>query len=159
MKLITQAALGEMMERAGASPRRRTHHNLHEVAEDPIQRLFVAAQRDSYFRAHRHAHKWECSVVLRGLFDVLIFDDEGAVQQRISVGPEADIVAFEIPANTWHAWLPLRDDSLFFEIKSGPYDPQTAAEPAAWAPAEGTPEVAAFVERLRTAQVGDRIVP
>lgn len=156
MKLVTQQTLDDMLERAGASPRLRTHHNLHEQPEDPVQRLFVAARRDSYFRAHRHAGKWEFSVVLRGAFDVLTFDDGGCVTGRITVGPQSEIAAFEIPPDTWHAWLPLSDDAVFFEVKRGPYDPQTAAEPAPWAPAEGSPGVAGFVEWLRAARIGER---
>lgn len=155
MKLVTQSLLDEMIARAGDSPRRRSHHNMHELPEDPVQRLFVAAKRDSYFRAHRHPGKWEFSVVLRGLFDVLTFDGEGRLTQRIAVGPEAGIAAFELPPDTWHAWVPMSDDAVFFEVKRGPYDPQTAAEPAPWAPPEGAPEVAAFAARLREAQVGD----
>lgn len=155
MKLITQANLDELIGRAGDSARRRSHHSLHEQAEDPVQRLLVAAKYDSYFRVHRHPGKWELSVVLRGLFDVLTFDDEGRITQRISVGPDAAIAAFELPPDTWHAWVVQRDDSVFFEVKRGPYDPQTAAEAAVWAPAEGTPGAPAFLERLRHARIGD----
>jgi hypothetical protein len=35
---------------------------------------------------------------------------------------------------------------VIFEVKEGPYTPVTAADLAAWAPEEGTPEAAAFVE-------------
>jgi cupin fold WbuC family metalloprotein len=158
MKRVTSATLTEMMARAAASPRQRSHYNLHEAADDPVQRLFVAAKRDSYFRVHRHPAKWEFSLVVRGLFDVLTFDDTGLVLDRIRVGPAADIIAFELPANTWHAWLPQLDDSAFFEVKQGPYDPATAAEFASWAPAEGAPEAALFASKLQAARVGERVV-
>lgn len=157
MKLVTPQLIADMASRAAASPRLRSHHNLHEVAEDPVQRLFVAAKRDSYFRVHKHPQKWEFSVVVRGLFDVLVFDDRGVVTERIRVGPESDVLAFELPPNTFHTWLPLAEDSVFFEVKQGPYDPQLAAEFAIWAPAEGTAEASAFAARLQLANVGDRI--
>jgi cupin fold WbuC family metalloprotein len=156
MKLIAPQLIDEMLSRAAASPRLRTHHNLHEVAEDPVQRLWVAVKRDSYFRVHKHPQKWEFSVVVRGLLDVLVFDDNGVIAERIRVGPEGDVLAFELPPNTFHTWLPLSDDSVFFEVKQGPYDPQAAAEFAAWAPAEGTAEAPAFAARLLLAKIGDR---
>jgi cupin fold WbuC family metalloprotein len=157
MKLITSQSIADMMARAAASPRLRNHHNLHEVAEDPVQRLFVAVKRDSYFRVHKHPQKWELSVVISGLLDVLTFDDSGVLIERVRVGPEGDILALELPANIFHTWLPVADDSAFCEVKQGPYDPQTAAEFAAWAPAEGSAEAPAFAMLLRQAKVGDKL--
>ncbi len=93
---------------------------------------------------------------MQGLLDVLTFDDAGVIKQRIRVGPEGDVVAFELPPNTFHTWLPLADNSVFFEIKQGPYDPQTAAEFAAWAPAEGADDAAAFAARLMLAKIVDK---
>jgi hypothetical protein len=43
----------------------------------------------------------------------------------------------------------------FLEIKEGPYDPATATEYAAWAPAEGDAAVPEFTAWLRGAQPGD----
>jgi cupin fold WbuC family metalloprotein len=155
MKLVTPSVFSQLIDQASASPRRRSNFNLHEQARDPVQRLFVAAKHDSYFRAHRHPDKWEFSIVVRGAFTVLTFDEHGVVRQRIQVGPNTDVSAFELPPNTFHAWLPLEDDSVFFEVKQGPYDAATAAQFASWAPAEGAPEVAEFVRKLSAAQVGD----
>ena len=157
MKLVTRDVFAQMLEQATASPRRRSNYNLHEEAAAPIQRLFIAAKKDSYFRVHRHPGKWEFSIVVRGLFDVLTFDDQGLLTQRIRVGPNADVYAFELPPNTYHTWLPLEDDALFFEVKEGPYDATTAAQFAPWAPAEGAREVEEFVRKLTLAEVGDTL--
>jgi len=155
MKLITADLLADLMDQAGASPRRRAHHTVHESPADPIQRFFVAARRDSYFRPHRHRRRGEFALVLQGRLDVIVLDDRGKVLQRVALGPDARVVGFEMAADTWHAWLPMTDEALFFELKQGPYDPQTAAEFAPWSPVEGTPHVAAFAARLRQAKVGD----
>ena len=92
------------------------------------------------------------------LIDVLLFDDHGVVTERITVGPNANVHGFEIPANTWHTWLPRRDESVFFEVKEGPYDPQGAAEFASWSPEEGSAQVSEFVNRLRKAVIGTSVV-
>ena len=157
MKWITAELIDGLIAQAGGNARRRTNHNIHELPADPVQRLFVAARADSYFRPHRHQERAETAIVIRVLLDVLVFDDAGRVVECASVGPGAAKVGFEMPANTWHSWVPRTDDAVFFETKQGPYDPQTAAEFASWAPAEGTPQVKEFVARLRTARVGDRI--
>jgi cupin fold WbuC family metalloprotein len=158
MKLITSELIDGLIARAAALDRRRCNHNIHESPSDPIQRMLVAAMRDSYFRPHRHAAKWEFAVVMRGRFDVILLDDTGCVARRISVGPAAEAVGFEIPPDMYHSWIPAADGSVFVEVKQGPYDARTAAEFAGWAPAEGTPDVGRYVARLRAAQPGDRVV-
>ena len=156
MKVITFVLIDELIVRAAASDRRRTNHNVHESPSDPIQRMVVAAQRDSYFRPHRHATKWEFAVVIRGRFDVILLDDTGCVTERLSVGLGGDAVGFEIPPNSWHSWIPAVDGSVFVEVKQGPYDSRTAADFAVWAPAEGAADVGRYLERLRNTKVGDR---
>lgn len=154
MKLITAELLDGLIAKASESPRRRTHHNVHSSGDAPVQRYFIAAKQDSYFRPHRHPMKWEFALVVRGGFDVFVFDEAARVTERHAVGPGTAVVAFEIPANTWHTWLPTADDSVFVEVKEGPYDPDTAAEFAPWAPPEGAPAVADFLARLRAADIG-----
>ena len=157
MKCIRHDDLNDLCAKAGQLPRRRTNLNVHEQASDPVQRLFVSADTTSYFRPHRHPRSWEFSIVLKGRFDVLVFDDQGRLTHRIALGPQADTAAFELPENTWHTWIPLEDGSLFFECKKGPYDPATTVEFAAWAPPEGAPGAAAFQDKLIALKAGDRL--
>jgi cupin fold WbuC family metalloprotein len=155
MKLISTSMLDELTAKASASPRRRAHLNLHSSATDPVQRFIVVAQRDSYVRPHRHGSKSELATVLRGSFEVVVFDDAGSITARHVVGDGANI-AFEIPRATWHTLLPLSDGAAFLEIKEGPYDPATASEFAAWAPEEGSPATQMFQRWVSEARVGSR---
>ncbi|OPZ59355.1 MAG: hypothetical protein BWY87_01045 [Deltaproteobacteria bacterium ADurb.Bin510] len=155
MKLITNAVLDELCQKAAASPRRRLNLNIHAELDDPIQRLFVAACPDSYFRPHRH--KPETALVVRGRFDLLTFDDEGQVLERLELGPQAEMLGFELEAGVWHTWVSLSDDAILFETKAGPYTPLTEADFAPWAPAEGAAAVPAFLQRLRAARPGDSL--
>jgi len=154
MKLFSRALLDELTTRATGSPRQRAHHNIHGSPEDPVQRFFVAAQRNSYFRPHRHLSRSELAVILRGRFELLTFDDAGRVTGRHEVGEGTPTVAYETPQGTWHTLLAAADGSAFLEIKQGPYDPATAAEFAPWAPAEGHESATRFLEWLRHAQPG-----
>ena len=156
MRIFSQSLLDELAAKAAASPRARAHHNIHASAADPLQRFFVVADRRSYFRPHRHHTRAELATVLRGGFDVLTFDDAGCIVARWSVGAGTGNLAIETPPMTWHTLLAHADGSAFLETKQGPYDPVTAAEFAAWAPAEGDAAVPAFLEWLRAAQPGDR---
>jgi len=155
MKLFSQTLLDELTAKASASPRGRANHNIHASAADPVQRFFIVAQRDTYFRPHRHLTKSELALVIRGHFDVLTFDELGRVLARYAVGADGDAIAYETPQGTWHTLVPGAAGGAFLEIKEGPYDPATATEFAAWAPAEGAADVPQFLRWLRAAQPGD----
>ena len=77
MKLLPHSLLDELTASAAASPRRRAHHNIHANPTDLVQRFIVVAQRDSYFRPHRHATRAELAVILRGKLEVVTFDEGG----------------------------------------------------------------------------------
>ena len=154
MKLFSQDILNELSAKAASSPRLRANHNIHAAGSDPVQRFFIATQRDTYFRPHRHLTKSEFALVLRGYFDVLTFDENGGVTGRYRVGSDTPNIGFETPRGTWHTLLAGTDGAAFLEIKEGPYDPATAAEFAPWAPPEGHESVPAFQQWLWRAQPG-----
>ena len=156
MQTFPHSLLDDLAAKASASPRGRAHHNIHASPADPVQRFFVVANRDSYFRPHRHHTKSELTLVLRGAFDILTFDDAGVVQARWSVGEGQPAFAYETPVGTWHTLLARGNGAAFVEVKEGPYDPATAVEFAPWAPAEGEPAAARCREWIRGAQPGER---
>lgn len=152
MKLFDTRLLDEMAAQAAASPRRRAHHTVHASADDPVQRFFVVADRQSYFRPHRHLSKSELALAVKGRFALIEFDESGRVTARHVIG--GDVFAYEAPRATWHTLIAQEDGSAFLEIKEGPYDPATAVEFAAWAPPEGDGRVPDFMQWLRSAAPG-----
>jgi len=155
LELLPRALLDELAAKAAASPRLRAHHNIHATPADPVQRFLVVAQRDSYFRPHRHASRSELALLLRGAVDVLLFDDSGRVLARHAVGTGADNFGYETPQGVWHTLVPAAAGCAFLEVKEGPYDPATAVQFAAWAPPEGDAAVPGFRAWLRKAHTGD----
>lgn len=156
MKLISQSLLDELAAAASLSPRRRTHYNLHASNADLVQRYLVVANRDSYFRPHRHTARSELALIVRGAVDLLAFDAGGRVTARYALGAGSGNIAYESGPGGWHTVIVNADIAAFLEIKEGPYDPATASEFAAWAPAEGDAGVARFLEWARHAAPGDR---
>jgi cupin fold WbuC family metalloprotein len=154
MKLFSRSLLDDLAARATASPRQRANHNIHAHATDVVQRFFIAANRNTYFRPHRHLAKSELAMVIRGRFAVLTFDPSGQVLGRYEVGEGAPVIGFETPQATWHTLVACDDGATFLEIKEGPYDAASAAEFAPWAPAEGHASVPQYQAWLATAQPG-----
>jgi cupin fold WbuC family metalloprotein len=156
MKIFGRTLLTELAAKAAASPRKRAHLNIHESASDLVQRFFVAADPDTYFRPHRHHTKSELASIVRGRFELVTFDDDGRITARFEIGDDTPALAYETSHATWHTLLSLTPGATFLEVKEGPYDASTAAEFAAWAPAEGDASVPKFLAWLRRAKIGER---
>lgn len=154
MKLLPHALLDELTAKAAASERRRAHYNIHAGPADLVQRFIVVALRESYFRPHRHAARAELALILHGEVDVVTFDQSGRLTARHAVGEGTANLAYETPPATWHTVIVKSASAAFLEIKEGPYDPATASQFAAWAPAEGESAVRDYQEWLRRAPNG-----
>ncbi|MGE5469024.1 MAG: WbuC family cupin fold metalloprotein [Ignavibacteria bacterium] len=154
MKQIDRARLDDLTRQALASPRKRMNLNLHEDLADPIQRLAIAMEPDTYIRPHFHRHSWELLIALRGRFVVLHFDDEGTVIARSILGEEASVV--ETPLGGWHAVLSLDPGAVIFEVKHGPYAPFSENDFAAWSPAADTEASRKLMAWFVSARVGER---
>lgn len=157
MKVIDQALLTELTAKAQASPRGRSHYNLHQSLDADIHRLLMAAELNSYVRPHRHMQddKWELLVILKGAISVLILSEEGKVTGRYDLTPGGEVTALEIPAGAFHCFVVRQPGSALIEVKRGPYQPMQESDFAPWAPAEGDAAAAAFLAWQREAKEGD----
>lgn len=150
---VTLAMIDTLISEAQTLPRRRKHLNLHSCPDEPCQRLLNAMEPDSYIRPHRHLgyHTNECLIALRGSFALFIFDDAGRIQTTHRFGGRGgDVLVVELRPSSWHTVVALESGSVLFETKSGPFDAGRAKNPAAWAPAEGSDQVAAYLSHLRS---------
>ncbi|WP_160288235.1 WbuC family cupin fold metalloprotein [Pseudomonas knackmussii] len=149
-RFLDQALFDELNGKAAASPRRRQHHNLHEVAE-PCHRLLNALQPDTYIQPHCHRdpNKAEALIVLRGSLGLLLFSDSGELLETRVLSPQGECAGVDLPPGTFHAMVALEPDSLMFEAKSGPYETLADDERGAWAPREGEAGVAEYLAWMR----------
>jgi len=152
MKIVTHELLDQLTESARISPRLRKNHNLHAGDESRCHRLLNAIEPASYIRPHRHLdpEKDEAFILLSGRLGIIIFSDTGQVSETVVLSQEAGVLAADVPHGVFHTALSLEAGTVFFEAKAGPYLPLGEAEIAAWAPAEGDPGVAGYLERLQT---------
>lgn len=150
LSLITTSSLDLLSEQAKSSPRLRKNCNFHTSNEAACHRLLNALEPGTYIQPHRHlgAEKDETMVLVRGRFGVLIFDDEGSVQQQFVLGASEGIYGVTIPLGCFHSMIALENGSVFFESKAGPYAPITAEEKATWAPSEGDAACADYLEKM-----------
>lgn len=150
-QIINRELFDHMSSEAQAAPRRRKNFNFHAAEADASHRLLNAMEPDSYVPPHCHldASKDESIIALSGRFGVIFFDPEGSVTGTASLAPGGKTVGVNIPHGVFHSVVALETGSLFFEAKAGPYRALEPAEKASWAPAEGEPDAAAYLNFLR----------
>lgn len=153
MNILDHDCLTNCSHEAQQNARKRMNHNMHTDLSDPIQRLAIAMEPETYIRPHRHAQSWELLIALRGRFIVLNFDDAGTVIGRAILGEGA--YAVETPANGWHAVLSLEEGGVVFEVKHGPYVAFREEDFAPWSPS-ASDDHSALLAWYREAEIGQR---
>jgi cupin fold WbuC family metalloprotein len=125
---VDQAKIAEMARDAAQSERKRVHLLLHAGHHDQVQRLMIVMQPGTYVRPHYHSRQWEMLILLQGRGELLRFDADGGISDRLEMSPAAPVV--QIPAGTPHGFVVLAPDTAVMEVKPGPYQP---TEFAGWA--------------------------
>jgi cupin fold WbuC family metalloprotein len=156
VKLISGSLFDTVEALAEASPRLRMNHNFHSGPADNPHRFLNVLLRETYIRPHRHLAppKSESFLVLEGIADVILFDEDGAITARHQLGvesPEGHLWGVDIPPGVWHTILARTKRVVCFEVKPGPWVASNDKEFADWAPAENDPEAAAYCNGLLNA--------
>jgi len=139
MKIINRQLLDEITAAARENPRLRQNWNIHPADDFPAHRLLNAMEPASYIRPHRHLDplKDETFMIVRGRLGIVVFDDNGGVTEKLLLDAEGENLGADIPSGVFHTAVSLREGTIFFEAKAGPYIPLKEAEKAPWAPEEG----------------------
>lgn len=147
---INQQLLKKLSMEAVALPRRRKNHNFHENNEAQAHRLLNAIEPNSYVMPHKHndPNKGETIICLSGKLGLIIFDSIGNVEQKLILEADSETVGVDIPYGTFHTVLALKNGTVFFEAKAGPFVPLKAEEQAPWAPVEGDDLVTNYLATL-----------
>ena len=150
--IINRALFQQVSSESRAAPRRRKNFNFHTSDSDASHRLLNAMELDSYIPPHCHgdASKDESIIVLAGRFGAIFFDADGKVTETIRLESGGETLGVNIPHGVFHSLVALESGSIFFESKAGPYKALEPAEKAPWAPAEGEPEVTAYLEFMKS---------
>lgn len=155
LRTISQLMLNELLRQAAASPRRRAIYRLHEH-EEPVQRMINAIVPGSYVQPHKHENpdKVELFAILEGRVACLQFTPQGALELAVILDVSGPDRVVDIPPRVYHSLIALKPSALV-EIIQGPYDAAAHKQFAPWAPAENSPEAAAYLHQLE-AQVRQR---
>lgn len=148
IQILDSALIRSLIERARRSPRLRTNHNFHAAMEENPHRFLNVMIRGTYITPHRHLDppKAESFLVLEGRLAFFTFDDTGGIASMHVLG--GDAIGIDIQPGVWHTLAVLSPHAVCYEVKPGPYSASNDKDFAAWAPREGEPGVAAYLEWL-----------
>ena len=107
---------------ASSSPRLRMNRDLRNSPEDKSQRMLNALEVGTVMPIHRHRSTSETQLLLRGVMDVMFYDDSGRETERFRIDPANGMYGVDIPAGQWHS-LEVIESAVLFEAKDGPYVP------------------------------------
>jgi cupin fold WbuC family metalloprotein len=119
------------------NPKGRVRINFHPDNADTLHEMFIAIRPDSYIRPHKHPHKSESFHIVYGDVDIVIFEDDGSIQQVVQLGAGSKSKAFyyRMSKPFFHTLMIQSDLLVVHEITNGPFikDGTTFAD---FAPAE-----------------------
>jgi cupin fold WbuC family metalloprotein len=129
-QIINESLLNETSAKAKVNPRLRMNHNIHADLNDPVNRLLNALEPGTVIPVHRHLHPYknESIVILRGELDVLLYNDNGLIEERITLNSEKGNYGIDISGEIWHSMEVKQEGTVIYEVKTGPYTPITEAD-------------------------------
>jgi cupin fold WbuC family metalloprotein len=153
LTLLTDDFVDRVVEAARVSPRRRIIAPFHKHDGELLHRMLNAVEPDSYIRPHRHLAppKDEAWVLLRGSVAFFTFDDAGSITNAVHLAAGSSTFGVDLAAGIYHTFVALETGTVIYEVKPGPYAPADDKTYAPFAPAEGAPTAAAYLEGLRSA--------
>ena len=122
--IFDNTVFDNLISEAAASPRLRMNMDLRNSPEDGSQRMLNALEMGTVMPIHRHRSTSETQLLLRGVIDVMFYDDSGRETQRLRLDPLNGNYGVNIPASQWHS-LEVIEPAVLFEAKDGPYAPLT----------------------------------
>ena len=147
---IDQKLLNEMTLKSRGAKRGRAHYTFHKSDDDTLQRMLNAMQPGTYLQPHKHENpdKREVFLVLTGKFLVVEFEKNGTITDHMILDAKSHQYAAEIAERIYHTVICLKPDSIAYELKDGPYNFIDDKNFASWAPKEGDPECAAYIDKI-----------
>ena len=124
--IIDKDQLDILAEKAKASPRLRMNLDLRNTDADTSQRMLNAVEPGTVLPIHRHLDSNVTIVCIRGHFEELIYDGNGALIEAIDMKPGGNVI--NLPIGTWHSIRSLESGTVLLECMDGEYRPLTEEE-------------------------------
>lgn len=147
---LSQKEVTELCDKAKQVPRGRLRFCLHTEIENPLHEMVIVHPYRAYVPPHKHHGQSESIIILEGILDLVIFNDDGIVAHVVPMGSigSGRIFHHRLGIPQFHTMLIHSSQVVFTEIKTGPYEPEKT-EVAVWAPtANDSKAIGIFLSEL-----------
>ena len=133
--LVSAGVIEILKNSARTNSKRRARFCAHPSAQADQHDMLIVSHRDTYVTPHRHLDKSESFTILEGTAVVLLFAEDGALEQREKMGAPASGRPFfyRMPPRQFHSLAIESELLVFLESAKGPFRTD-AMENATWAP-------------------------
>ena len=137
LPLLDDAAITRLRNEVRQSPKLRSRFCAHASSAESLHEMLICIHANGYVRPHRHHGKTESIHVVTGFADLMLFTDDGRIDQVIPLGPYGSGRTWylRLPHPVYHTLVLRGEDFIFQETTRGPFKSEDT-EMAAWAPDE-----------------------
>jgi len=134
---IEYSDIEKLKKNASRNPRKRIRICAHKNINDTIHEMLIIHEKSCYVRPHKHINKVESFHIIEGKVDILLFDEDGRINNLIPMGDYASGRKFfyRLPPSYFHTLIIRSEVLVFHEITNGPFNPDDTVW-ADWAPEE-----------------------
>ena len=148
--IINNNLIQKVIDSSRISPRKRIILPFHKLPSDKLHRMLNALQPSSYVQPHRHLDppKAESIIVLKGAIIYVEFNNTGEIENFYQLSSESFNIGIDIEPGIFHTFFAVAEDTILFEVKSGPYEQGSDKDFASWAPTEGSESAIEYLSNL-----------
>lgn len=143
--------INELKEKANRNHRKRIRICAHKDITENIHEMIIVHEKSCYVRPHRHLNKTESFHIIEGKAEIILFNEDGSIDQSISMGDITSGLKFfyRLPPFRYHTILIQSDVLVFHETTNGPFRFEDT-KLAPWSPDEkDTDSVFHYMQMLR----------
>jgi cupin fold WbuC family metalloprotein len=147
---LDSSDIAELKKRAKQNPRKRIRICAHNDTRDQVHEMLIVHEKSCYVRPHKHKDKTESFHIIEGKADIILFHEDGTIDQSISMGDISSGLKFfyRLPSDRFHTMLIKSEVLVFHEVTNGPFRSHETSF-ATWSPEETDLDaVSKYIEML-----------
>lgn len=129
---------------------------LQHSPEDKLHEMYIVRSKGNYGRPDMHLYTTESHTIVDGAMLVILFEADGRIREIFELS-QTEYQTYRIDTNIYHMQIPLTEQVVYYEVKSGPFTSESNVFPE-WAPdpsdASGVSEfMKGLEEKIRNYQI------
>ncbi|MCE7505296.1 WbuC family cupin fold metalloprotein [Polynucleobacter sp. IMCC30063] len=121
---FTRDDIAELKAMALANPEKKIRFCTHDDPNDLVHEMIIVHTREYKVIPHKHTNRNESIYIIEGEVDILLFGDNGKIQEVIEMGDlsTSKIFYYKMPRDKVHTFLILSEILVFKEVTQGPFN-------------------------------------